>query len=123
MVLNVIILLLMLLIEKNTLNNRLFKFFEKEDERAGDSNDSEIIPHKKIIEQVLKCKNKKLWFGTLSGEPLQNAINTLKSLHGKAGRQVGIISHREEIRENIPVQIKVNLAPGKSSSTIEVTDK
>lgn len=62
-------------------------------------------------------------FGTLSGEPLQNAINTLKSLHGKAGRQVGIISHREEIRENIPVQIKVNLAPGKSSSTIEVTDK
>lgn len=62
-------------------------------------------------------------FGTLSGEPLQNAINTLKSLHGNAGRQVGIISHREEIRENIPVQIKVNLAPGKSSSSIEVTDK
>ena len=62
-------------------------------------------------------------FGTLSGKPLQNAINTLKSLHGKAGRQVGIISHREEIRASIPVQIKVNLAEGKSSSTIEVTDK
>lgn len=62
-------------------------------------------------------------FGTLSGQPLQNAINTLKSLHSKAGRQVGIISHREEIRESIPVQIKVNLAEGKSSSTVEVTDK
>jgi exonuclease SbcC len=59
-------------------------------------------------------------FGTLSGEALQNAINTLKTLHTDVGRQVGIISHREEIRENIPVQIKVNLAPGTSTSTVEV---
>lgn len=46
-------------------------------------------------------------FGTLSGEPLQNAISTLKSLHSKSRRRVGIISHREEVRENIPVQIEV----------------
>ena len=59
-------------------------------------------------------------FGTLSGEALQSAINTLKTLHTDVGRQVGIISHREEIRENIPVQIKVNLAPGTSTSTVEV---
>lgn len=59
-------------------------------------------------------------FGTLSGEALQSAINTLKSLHSDSGRQVGIISHREEIRESIPVQIMVNLTPGTSASTVEV---
>lgn len=59
-------------------------------------------------------------FGTLSGLPLQNAINTLKMLHSEAGRQVGIISHREEIRENITTQIRVSQTPGSSSSTVEV---
>ena len=59
-------------------------------------------------------------FGTLSGEPLQRAINTLKAIHGDAGRQVGIISHREEIRENIPVQVRVNTIAGTSSSRVEV---
>ena len=59
-------------------------------------------------------------FGTLSGEKLQDALNTLKAIHSDAGRQVGIISHREEIRENIPVQIMVNTVPGTSSSKIKV---
>ena len=59
-------------------------------------------------------------FGTLSGEPLQNAINTLRALHSEAGRQVGIISHREELRENIPTQIKVNLPNGGSAAKIEI---
>ena len=58
-------------------------------------------------------------FGTLSGEALQSAINTLKTLHSDSGRQVGIISHREEIRESIPTQIKVNLTAGTSASTVE----
>lgn len=62
-------------------------------------------------------------FGTLSGEALQNAINTLKTLHSDYGRQVGIISHREEIRESIPTQIKVNLTSGTSASKVEVTDR
>jgi exonuclease SbcC len=61
-------------------------------------------------------------FGTLSGDALTNAINTLKSLHTDSGRQVGIISHREEIRDNLPVQIKVNLAPGTSFSTVEISE-
>ena len=61
-------------------------------------------------------------FGTLSGEALQNAVNTLKSLHGKNGRQVGIISHREEIREKIPVQIMVSADTGSSCSKIEVVE-
>jgi exonuclease SbcC len=61
-------------------------------------------------------------FGTLSGEPLQNAINTLRSLHTKAGRHVGIISHIEELRERIPVQIQVQQEGNNSSSTIEIVN-
>lgn len=59
-------------------------------------------------------------FGTLSGEPLQNAINTLRSLHTKAGRHVGIISHVEELQERIPVQIQVNQEGNNSSSKIRI---
>lgn len=59
-------------------------------------------------------------FGTLSGEPLQNAISTLRSLHTKAGRHVGIISHVEELQERIPVQIQVNQEGNNSSSKIKI---
>ena len=59
-------------------------------------------------------------FGSLSGQPLANAINTLRSLRGKNGRHVGIISHIQEVRDNIPVQIQVNKTSNNSSSTIQV---
>lgn len=59
-------------------------------------------------------------FGTLSDEPLQNAINTLRSLHNKSGRHVGIISHIEELSERVPVQIRVEQNPQASSSTVRV---
>lgn len=59
-------------------------------------------------------------FGTLSGEPLQNAINTLRSLHNKSGRHVGIISHVEELQERIPVQIQVLQEGNNSSSKIKI---
>ena len=59
-------------------------------------------------------------FGTLSGEPLQNAINTLRTLHTKEGRHVGIISHVEELRERISVQIQVNQEGNNSSSKIKI---
>ncbi|MBQ0081599.1 MAG: AAA family ATPase [Alistipes sp.] len=59
-------------------------------------------------------------FGTLSGEPLQCAINTLRSLHTKAGRHVGIISHVDELQERIPVQIQVNQEGNNSSSTVRI---
>lgn len=60
-------------------------------------------------------------FGTLSGEPLQNAVNTLRTLHNKAGRRVGIISHVEELKNKNLVQILVE-QDGKNSSrsTIKV---
>ena len=59
-------------------------------------------------------------FGTLSGEPLLKAINTLESLHANNNRQVCAISHREEVKEKIPVQIQVNQNPQASSSTIDI---
>lgn len=62
-------------------------------------------------------------FGTLSGEPLQRAINTLRSLHNQAGRRVGIISHVEELRERIPVQIQVNQEGNSSCSHINIVSE
>ena len=62
-------------------------------------------------------------FGTLSGEHLQRAIHVLQSLHSDMHRQVGIISHREEIQEHIPVQICVQLPANSSISRIHVIDK
>lgn len=59
-------------------------------------------------------------FGSLSGEPLQKAIDTLSSLHRTLGRQVGVISHVEELRERIPVQIKVEQTANSSESRITV---
>ena len=57
-------------------------------------------------------------FGTLSGEPLQSAIATLRMLHQKNGRHVGIISHIEELKERIPVQIQVQQSGNSSSSKV-----
>jgi len=59
-------------------------------------------------------------FGTLSGVKLQAAINMLKQVHSNMGRKVGIISHREEIKENIPVQIVVDRPEDSSACTISV---
>lgn len=59
-------------------------------------------------------------FGTLSGEPLFKAINTLESLRASNNRQVCAISHREEVKERIPVQIQVKQNPKSSASTIEI---
>lgn len=61
-------------------------------------------------------------FGTLSGEPLHNAIQTLRSLHRNVGRHVGIISHVEELHECIPVQIRVIQENNQSVSRVEITN-
>lgn len=59
-------------------------------------------------------------FGTLSGNALTNAINTLRTLHSQSGRHVGVISHVEEVKENIPVQIQLRQLNNNSSSTIDI---
>ncbi len=62
-------------------------------------------------------------FGTLSGEPLVAAIDTLRNLQSKYGRRVGIISHVETLRERIPLQISVSRLEGKSASTISIVQR
>lgn len=59
-------------------------------------------------------------FGTLSEAPLMKAIDTLRSLHTKSGRHVGIISHVEDLRERIPVQVQVQQEGNNSKSTVSV---
>ncbi len=62
-------------------------------------------------------------FGTLSGEPLRKAVDTLRSLHAASGRHVGIISHVEELRERIPVQIRLSRSSDSSSSIIRISGR
>lgn len=54
-------------------------------------------------------------FGSLSGAPLERAVNTLRSLHHQVGRRIGIISHIAELREKIPTQIIVERPTGHAA--------
>lgn len=55
-------------------------------------------------------------FGSLSGEPLDRAVATLKSLHHQVGRRIGIISHIASLREKIATQIIVERPMGRAAS-------
>lgn len=55
-------------------------------------------------------------FGSLSGEPLDRAVATLKSLHHHVGRRIGIISHIASLREKIATQIIVERSKGRAAS-------
>ncbi|MGM9844247.1 MAG: AAA family ATPase [Muribaculaceae bacterium] len=61
-------------------------------------------------------------FGTLSDAVLDGAITTLRHLHSMSGRHVGIISHVEKLRNEIPVQIQVKRNRISPCSTVEVKD-
>ena len=56
-------------------------------------------------------------FGTLDRKSIENAMDILVNLSG-ANKLVGIISHREELMENIPQQIRV--VKTKKGSKIEI---
>lgn len=60
-------------------------------------------------------------FGTLSGQPLVNAVELLRSLHRSSGRRVGIISHIGELKSCIETRILAHIDPrsGTTSLTIE----
>lgn len=47
-------------------------------------------------------------FGTLDTETLDTAIYTLEKLQSDSRKTVGVISHRNEMKERIPVQIQVD---------------
>ena len=61
-------------------------------------------------------------FGTLSKDVLQTAIETLGVLHKTLKKNVGIISHVEELQERIPVQIKVQQEGNTSSSMVSILE-
>ena len=57
-------------------------------------------------------------FGTLDRRSIEGAMEALKSLSGK-GKLVGLISHREELIENIPLQINVKKTREGSHFSVE----
>lgn len=57
-------------------------------------------------------------FGTLDRKSIDSAMDTLLNLSG-SNKLVGVISHREELIENIPQQIKVSKGKDGSKVTIE----
>ncbi len=57
-------------------------------------------------------------FGTLDRKSIENAMEILINLSG-ASKLVGIISHREELMENIPQQIRVKKTKDGSKLSIE----
>jgi exonuclease SbcC len=56
-------------------------------------------------------------FGTLDKKSIESAMDTLVRLSG-TNKLVGIISHREELMENIPQQIKIEKT--KEGSRIDI---
>ena len=64
-------------------------------------------------------------FGTLDQKTLDSVMGTLGRLSeiaGNSGRRVGIISHREELEDRIPVKIKV-YRHGEGRSSVAVTNR
>ena len=59
-------------------------------------------------------------FGTLDSDTLNKSMKALEDL-SKANKQIGIISHVEQLEERIPNKIKVtkDKLSGKSSLVIE----
>ena len=58
-------------------------------------------------------------FGTLDKKSIESAMDILINLSG-ANKLVGIISHREELMENIPQQIKVKKTKEGSRITVDM---
>lgn len=57
-------------------------------------------------------------FGTLDRRSMESAMDILINLSG-TNKLVGIISHREELKENIPQQIKINKFKDGSRITVD----
>jgi DNA repair exonuclease SbcCD ATPase subunit len=61
-------------------------------------------------------------FGTLDEKSLDSVMSTLEKLQeiaGQTNRRVGVISHREELEERIPVKIRV-IRKGEGRSIVDV---
>ncbi len=63
-------------------------------------------------------------FGTLDAKSLDMVMSTLRRLpeiNGQSGRRVGVISHREELTEQIDCQIQLH-SYGEGRSRIEISN-
>lgn len=63
-------------------------------------------------------------FGTLDAKSLEMVMSTLRRLpeiNGQTGRRVGVISHREELAEQIPTQIQLHRS-GEGRSRIVISN-
>lgn len=58
-------------------------------------------------------------FGTLDADMLQQVMNALDRLH-QQGRSVGVITHVEEMKAQIPVRIEVRKKPHQASELVVV---
>ena len=64
-------------------------------------------------------------FGTLDESTLGSVMATLERLQeiaGQSNRRVGIISHRKELEEPVPVQIRV-VRKGEGRSQVEIKNQ
>lgn len=59
-------------------------------------------------------------FGTLDAETLESAVTVLERLQMESNKTVGVISHRQEMKERIPVQIQVDKGI-EGTSSIRIT--
>ena len=59
-------------------------------------------------------------FGNLDHESLELVMQALSSLEDSQGRKVGVISHTEQIRNQISPQIRVEKLPGRGQSRIVI---
>ena len=57
-------------------------------------------------------------FGTLDRHSMESALEILKTLSG-TNKLVGIISHRDELKENIPQQIRAEKSREGSRFTVD----
>lgn len=55
-------------------------------------------------------------FGTLDGEMLESAVSILERMQDESSKMIGVISHRQEMKERIPVQIQVDKSSDGTSS-------
>lgn len=75
---------------------------------------SDLVSHKTSIDSLFLDEG----FGTLDGETLEVALDTLDNLNA-SGKMIGVISHVEALKERIPVQLKVHKGVGMGYSGLD----
>ena len=75
---------------------------------------SDLVSHRTRIDSLFLDEG----FGTLDSETLDTALDALDALNA-SGKNIGVISHVEAMKERIPVQIKVRKINGLGYSRLD----